>query len=342
MNQYDYYGLGAIKDKKDRRDYCVEDILGAAVELPNEYSVAEIDEIDNQHHIPDCVARATTKAKEPQECIDLSARDLYSRCKESDGNLDWGTSFRTAQMAMQDWGVAEERLVKSDTDLSVLDYITVSRNLKIIENAAEHKNSSYYSIGKKLKQNDYFEDVRQAMFQFKARAVSGCQWFTSYNKLSAPFIIDKPFGYLQGGHAWYINGWKQHNGETVLVAVNSFGDGWGDKGKFYIRKDWFNKHAYFGWINIDLPKKLPVDLFYGQQRTWTGFLKEQAMVAYWTPRLKRLPSHREIKAAIYGFWDKEALFNKRVGDAWLYCTKIKWNELMKTYSVEDALALIKV
>ncbi len=72
---------------------------------------------------------------------------------------------------------------------------------------------------------------------------------------------------------------------------------------------------------------IPVENRYDQQRTWATFFKEKAMVAYWTPQLKRLPTMQEINGAIYGHWDKEALFRGRVYKDWKYYTKDRYNLL---------------
>jgi len=337
------YGLGAVKDKRDRHDYMVEDILGGAKSLPLEYSVAEIEWIKSQKKLPTCVAETTTITKEPQEGKRLSSRDLYSRCKQFDGNTKWGTSFRTAQQVMQKQGVAEESLMPSNSSLKLFEYLFFDRNQKQIENAKEHRNKSYYSIGKKVLHPDYFETVRQAMFQFKARVVCGCNWYKSYNKLKSPYIMTDPYDDYLGGHAWCINGWKRINNVPVLVAINSFSDKWGDNGVMYLTKEWFNKHAYFGWIHIDLPKHLPVDKYYGQKRTWNCFLLEQAVAfnPWLFGKIKRLPSNREISGLAHGYWDFDAVYHKRVKDLWLYVTKPEWNRLVGLYGKKKAIKIIK-
>ena len=317
------YTTGAVRDKEDKRDYMIEDVLGAPLmeyELPLEFTVSPVLTVKYQDGIPSCVAQATTGAKEPDEQIGLSARFLFSKCKKLDGDKGWGTSFRQAQKAMQQFGVCKERLYP-EKQISTNDYI----DLKYITDdlttdALIHRNESYYSCGKK-RQDTYFDDLVQVLFQFKKRIVCGCDWYESYNRLTPPFILPAPTGAFLGGHAWYINGWKVINGKRCLVMVNSYSSSWGDNGCAYLSLKWFNDNAYFGWINLDLPKILPIDERYGQSRTWTTFLKEKVMVAYWTPKLGRLPSKREVDGAVYGYWDKDAIFNNRVGDAWLYVQK---------------------
>lgn len=81
--------------------------------------------------------------------------------------------------------------------------------------------------------------------------------------------------------------------------------------------------------NKRIPKfeVIPVNQRYGQERNWSSFLKEKAMVGYWTPILRRLPTMQEINGAIYGHWDKEALFKGRVYTNWKYYTKDRYNLL---------------
>jgi hypothetical protein len=357
-----FYVTGAIKDKKDNRDYKIEDLLGSptleVVELPKDFEVSPITWVKNQLQQPSCVGQATTASKEPEEGVKLSARSLYARCKQMDGNYDWGTSFRQAQEAMIKYGACEEEYFPEPKQaLEITTYAnTKLMNDFVVANAELHANESYYSIGKKWNgtEYNYFYDVMQAMYTYKSRVVTGCDWYTGYNNLSdTQYALHEPTGNLAGGHAFYINGWRTHNGELQLILVNSWGSAWGDGGKFYANKEWFNKHAYFSWINIDLQKKLPVDKryypmenkFYKEEdtgwRPYNKYLEEKAMLAYWTIKLGHMPSERELRGAIYGMWDKEALWGGRVGDAWLYVQKPTWDKWVIEGVQEQYLEKVK-
>jgi hypothetical protein len=352
--------LGAIKDKDDRRDYQVADIMGAAedVYIPDEFEVAPITKIKYQNGYPSCVGQATSAAKEPDEGVELSARGVYIKCKERDGNTNWGTSLRCAQLVSINPGIPEEKLLPEDHTGGVEKYLNLDYYTDTVKaNAIQHANQSVYSVGKKWLGDhyDYFEDVIKAIWQFKKRVITGCDWYESYDNMqSSNFILKNPTGVLRGGHCFYSNGVKKINGERHIIFVNSFGDWWGDKGKFYANKEWFNKYAYNGWLHIDLPKKLPIDLrYYPIDRTnynpdntgwrpWNKYLLEKAMLAYWTTKLGHFPTVREINGSVYGLWDKEALWSNRVGDAWLYCQKPSYDKWNKEGILENKLAEIKI
>lgn len=66
-----------------------------------------------------------------------------------------------------------------------------------------------------------------------------------------------------------------------------------------------------------------VDIQYGHKRTWKSFLRERffAFNPWIRRQIGRAPTHREIKALAYGYWDFGAVFRNTCGDAWLALTK---------------------
>ena len=122
-----------------------------------------------------------------------------------------------------------------------------------------------------------------------------------------------------GGHAVEVCGWTTN----YLKLKNSWGLDWGRDGYGYYP---IKREIWDAWTSLDLPKELLVDKRYGFKRTWKSYVLEGLLVAYWTPQLKRLPSTREISAGVYGRWDADAIFFGRVGDKWLFQTKMEYNE----------------
>ena len=340
---------GAVEDTNDRRDYKIEDILGTpkeieALNIPQEFNVLENQPVKYQNGVPSCIGQATALAKQLDEGKELSARGVYLKCKELDGNTNWGTSFRQAQKVMIQFGVPEENLLPEDHSKGTVHYINPEFwTEKIAVNAKEHANESYYSIGKKITLgSSYFETAIAAMFKFQKPFVTGCMWYSDYNDMAGrDFITPNPVGKQIGGHGYVGKGVKIIRGQRCIIMQNSYGKWWGDDGDFYVNEEWFNKHAYLGWMHIDLPKNLPIDRryfpmdnkYYKKENTgwrpWNKYLQEQAMLAYWTTRLGHMPSTREIIGSVYGYYPKEALWKNSFGDAWLYIqfpTYLKWQK----------------
>jgi hypothetical protein len=87
-------------------------------------------------------------------------------------------------------------------------------------------------------------------------------WYTGYNMgggLRAPWILPYRKGYRVGAHAEYIVGYdRNYHGEDVIIVQNSFGKGWADNGKSYMRVGDFKRELaiFGGYTNMDVEKDL--------------------------------------------------------------------------------------
>ena len=87
-----------------------------------------------------------------------------------------------------------------------------------------------------------------------------------------------------------------------------------------------HNNGYFGGIDPSpyFPKDWEKSLAYhryGRPRTWAFFQLEIKKLGELTKGLKRLPSHEEINAVAYGYWDIEAIKNPAMAYNWKYLTK---------------------
>ena len=93
------------------------------------------------------------------------------------------------------------------------------------------------------------------------------------------------------------------NGETLDV-YNGYG-GSVDPTPYFVK----------GWDDTPALKR------YGRQRTWAHYQMEIKKAAELTRILRRLPTHEEINAVVYGYWDAEAIRNPALAYNWKYLTK---------------------
>jgi len=260
------YSTGCIPDLPDDRDFIIESVLEADIELPDNYIVPKYREwfddnfnvipskvqIKNQNGFGSCVSQATSRQKEGQEGVELSARFLHVYCKENDGiPSSEGTYLRTAQQGIIDVGDCEEILHLERHDISFSDYIKKDLvTAEAFQNATEHKSKSYLSV-------NGFDKIRQTMYQHETAVVEACTWYDNDNNMSSSnYRMQDASGKNVGGHAFCIIGWKKVGTEYYLIIANSWGNGWGDSGLFYTSEHIANTRLFNGWITIDMGKDL--------------------------------------------------------------------------------------
>ena len=80
--------------------------------------------------------------------------------------------------------------------------------------------------------NDLFDSIREAMNAIQAPLSMGVLWMQEWDSVPGG-IVDVPGSVPLGGHCVKCAGWKQVNGEPMLVIQNSWGTGYGDNGLYY-------------------------------------------------------------------------------------------------------------
>jgi len=303
-------GFGCIKNKWDPRDYQIGSIIGEELALPPSFRLPDQFPCKDQNGFGSCTAQATSSHKEKQEGVRLSARALFAMTKKYEGNMNWGANTRNAFKILCDNGAIEESVYPERHDITEKEYMDWN-NLPAdyLAKAMPHKSLKYWFIGS-------VDMIKQSIYQYKQSVVMSVPWYVSYNrpKENGELILDGNQGWKYG-HAIEVVGWKDND---WLLIKNSWGNDWGLNGYCYFYK------TYSWWdaiISLDMPATLPVELRYGQKRTTATYLREKAMVAYWTPKLRRLPTSLEINGAIYGGWDAMTLFKGTNGNIWLHKPK---------------------
>lgn len=313
------FGLGATKDPKDRQDFRLAGIAGVEEVKTQKFELPEHFDPNNQYNRGSCTSQAQAHHKERQEHSSRSARFIMALTKQLEGNTRYGAYTRNTFKIVNKEGACLEKLYpEPDLTMSWEKYIDVDEIPKSCHNdAKQHKSQSYWRVGKSI------DELRLALTKYKNSVVCSMSWYKEFNNvgLLPGGILPKIFKTPVGGHAVEAVGFDDY--KRLIKFKNSWGKKWGVDGYFYMPYDIFLNVVWDLWCSLDIPNDLPVDLYYGQKRTWTSYMRERAMAfnPWLFRKIKRLPNHREIKALAYGFWGYEEVFEGSVGEIWLEHTK---------------------
>ena len=202
-----------------------------------------------------CQWNATAEAKQQDEGVILSPRGMciWARRNGLVGQ-DGVSSLVAGEKALQQWGCTEEGLINDifgagDSynwdNYSIVDDATFA---KLTANAATHKTKSYWNVCKR-------GDILALLDQGRILK-TGIDWYTGFNQnggFKYPWIISKIIGWLISGHSINITGYDlNYKGFQVYELLTSWGSSWGLNGRFYISMDYFDKHNYGIYTNLDL------------------------------------------------------------------------------------------
>jgi len=313
--------LGALKDKKDKRDFrasgITPDICGGVkqtiFELPERFVPK------NQLSRPSCTSQAQSHHKERQEEVKLSARFIMANTKKLEGNTGAGGYTRNSFKIVHQMGSCEEGMLpEPGAEMSWGSYIDTNKIPQTCyDNALKHKSKSYWRV-----END-INSIKNVLLNHKKSIGISVAWHTEFNSagLKPGGILPGSFSNYVGGHAIEICGFNDT--EKLTKCKNSWGSTYGNGGYFYIPYDVFPKIIWDCWCSLDLPSKMPVDSYYNQKRTWGSFLRERVVAfnPWLIKKIGRLPNNREIKGLAYGFYSYKSIFFGAVGDLWLNITK---------------------
>lgn len=234
-------------DRPDDRDYDYN-----FARDPNPKSVVDLrhlaSPVEDQLHLGSCVGQAIVGAFElminqlyPGKFIDLSRLFVYYNARLYEGgyylNEDVGAYVRDGIKAVNKWGVCAERLWPY-----VVEEFASPPSIQSYEDAKSRIIRNYYRVYS-------VEDMIDAMNKGYPVVISMNVYDSFYN-LSYPGldVLDMPSSYedLIGGHAVALVGYDLD--KKMLLARNSFGLDWGDRGYFWIPFDYAVKDLMDCWV----------------------------------------------------------------------------------------------
>jgi len=215
---------GLIPSPEDKRDISLEQMQPKIElrELPEEFIIPYKLKILYQNGYPACVGFSSAvmkaeKERREQKAIDFDGLWIYKKCKEIDNWSGGGTFLRIAMKILQKVG---------------------AKPLDTLETEA-----SKFKIGSYAKIDDLsFNGLKSAIYQ-NGVILAGFHgdsegWKTAYLK---------PPKKTTFGHAVALIGWNK----DYIIGQNSYGDEWGDKGLFYLPKNYLPFECWA--ILTDLP-----------------------------------------------------------------------------------------
>jgi hypothetical protein len=241
---------GLQKFIEDERDFSVGAVFGVIENLPKEFIVSGAENLKarNQGRTDYCGAFSGTTCSQVQENVELNPDYQFAKAKQLEGN------FKT-------FGVQPRLLCKSLTKFgsipqTAFEGVDKSKNLRNWKNwdsyfdlfAKKHKKQSYFRVDKGF--GDKFETIKSSLYQHNSLIFTGLVWKPEYMKNS---ILKRVKGGGEG-HAITIIGWKEIDSKEYLILLNSYGEKYGDKGKWYLPKEMINE-LLFAYIFIDMSKE---------------------------------------------------------------------------------------
>lgn len=250
------FATGALKDKKDVRDYKYATIFKALPQLPDSVDYSrQMPPTRNQRSRGACVAFGTVAVKEYQENkeigkkddIDLSEEFVYQQIRHKGG----GAYPRDAMQLLVERGVCLEKTFPykndfNDDDDDEAGVWDKSKHRPMFKEAMKYKAKSYVRL-------QTWEEMQQSLvangpFLLAIRWYSG--WYKPKKKHTDNFpIIDSKDGNVVGGHAICCVGYEVIDGIIYFKIRNSWGSAWGFNGYAYISSKCLG--VYDAWATFD-------------------------------------------------------------------------------------------
>lgn len=358
--------FGAFKSPEDYRAVQLTAVLGAPVDLPEEYFV-DIKNLPiwNQRGIGACVGHAGAKYKqkfeevETKNVISMSPRFLYALAKCNDNYPNEGTYPRLLMQMMQKYGCATEKTCPNDTTLSHEDYVYQRKQENIpkaaFDEAKKYAIKSYANVGLTV------DELKQAIVK-----ANGCMLLTRVGRewwsdkegnvtWDANRILPiQPPKVIVSGHETWLYGYKSVAGITKFYFVNSWTKDWADKGTGYFIFEQYKPFIDEAITAVDLPnnwleelQQLPpanefhhgfyYDLKYGQENEEVRMLqialkidgefpKTQAETGFYGPITQKAVRAFQEKYKVASWYELKVVNGKRCGIK----TRQQLNKLFKT------------
>ena len=206
--------------------------------------------VEDQYRLGSCTGQAVVGAYElllnknqPDQLIDLSRLFVYynARLLEDGVSIDQGAYVRDAIKAVRQYGVCAESLWPYDTEK-----FAIKPGLECYNDAKRRTIKNYYRLVT-------LQDILDAL-NADHPVVFSLAVYPQFDDISAdnPILaMPKSDDHFLGGHAMTLVGYDLHR--QLLLARNSFGAYWGDKGYCWIPFDYAGTDFMDTWVfDIDI------------------------------------------------------------------------------------------
>lgn len=232
MSEIDFkqYGLGALKDEYDPRDYIYSPVGDGA--YPVGYKLEQMP-IKNQGAINSCVAHSVALIKEIQEFYETGKRVEFSTgwiygYRLSSQYQGVGMYPKEALANLKNYGNVTADIFPENFEYAEIQYLISNRKTECIEQAKKYKISAYARVNS-------VSAVKDCLYNQHSPVMVICDIYDSFYTIGANGKVPLKSGALQGSHAMTIIGWTKISGAEYYIVQNSWGKEWGDNGLCYLR-----------------------------------------------------------------------------------------------------------
>jgi C1A family cysteine protease len=237
------------RDKEDLRDRVyASSIFRKKEELPEEVDLRnQMSPIVDQGQLGSCTANAIASGlheflqlKEGKQLTRLSRLFLYYQERLMEGTVgeDAGASIRDGIKILNKQGCAPEQ----DWPY-IIEKFTEAPPQQAYQDASANTISEYHRVTS-------VSALKAALAEGQP-VVIGMEVFSSFESeaVAETGIVPLPTAYEEnlGGHAVLAVGYKKIQGKAYIIVRNSWGEGWGDKGYFYLPESFFSRHVFDMW-----------------------------------------------------------------------------------------------
>lgn len=236
------------KDPIDLRDKVFRSVFATPKALPKEVDLRpKLSPIVDQGQLGSCTANAIASGLKEYHLLTsgtplvrLSRLFLYWHERQMEGTIgeDSGAYIRDGMKVLQQIGVCPE------TDYPYeITHFTDKPSTQAENDAVPYKITEYHRV--------------QSVDQLKASLAEGLpvvlgidvyESFESAEVARTGFVpLPKKGEQLLGGHAVLAVGYKTIKRVKYIIVRNSWGEGWGDKGYFYLPETFFKKYVSDMW-----------------------------------------------------------------------------------------------
>lgn len=217
---------GCLLSPVDVRDYTIA--CAAQETFPNTFELEVLPRVKSQGRVNSCVAHSTSTILEYYELIEnrdakLSTNFIYGIQKLECGHQGEGMYLRDACKIVCKYGDMTEKDCPGNTEVPEC-WDAAERSLTDPESKA---------AAEKFKIKTYFacnttEAIKKALMKY-GPILASIYWYPSYEPDANGILSTEKVGEC-GGHAFVIYGWN----EKGFKCQNSWGEDWGDKGRFIL------------------------------------------------------------------------------------------------------------
>ena len=233
------------KQDDDKRDFMLSPLIDVhpGVKLPALVDLRpKCPPIYDQSTLGSCTANAGVAARVMLNNLtaDLSRLDLYyyERLIENTVNTDSGANMRDIGNALATYGVCEEKLFPYD-----ITKFTDKPSDAANTNGATYKIKSFHAVSG-------IDDIKNILALKQQPVLIGIAVYASFESQDVAktgiIPIPKKNEQMLGGHAVLVVGYD--NKKKWFIVRNSWGEGWGDKGYFYLPYTYITKGFAYDFL----------------------------------------------------------------------------------------------